>query len=67
MNSWSSKQVGLSYDAILQALAAKSRETGQEETVRTMRNRARFIAERALELPFEDRHSWVDRKIWGTI
>jgi len=63
----------MSYDAILAALAAKlppgSVVDGElhagGDLTRTIRNRASFIAERALELPYEDRHDFVDRKVWG--
>ncbi len=60
MNTYNAREDGLSYDAILSALAAQN----PEETTRTIRNRAKFIAERALEMPSEHRYDFVNRKVW---
>jgi hypothetical protein len=92
MKPFNSRVDGLSYEAILNALAAKAKaardvaagqswafpehrtmaEADRDPTTlhlggdltRSVRNRARFIAERALELPHEDRYDFVNRKIW---
>jgi hypothetical protein len=76
MYAWSSRVSGLSYDAILAALVdqlppdirATAVKDGElhagGDLTRTIRNRASFIAEKALELPYKDRHDFVDRKVW---
>lgn len=60
MVTYDARKNGVSYDAILNALAAQS----PTQTIRTLRNRAKFIAERALEMPSRDRVDFVNRKVW---
>lgn len=78
MKPFNSRVDGLSYDAILNALVAKALENGAirktddptnpglggDQTM-IIRGRARFIAERALEMPYEDRYDFVNHKVWS--
>lgn len=60
MYAFNSRDDGLSYDAILGAL----QKANPTETTRSLRNQAKLIAGRALEMPSEDRYDFVNRKVW---
>lgn len=73
MTTFSSRVEGLTYASILGGLVRTACKVDAPADLNTLslggnltriaRNRARFIAERALEMPMEDRYGFVDRKV----